>query len=327
MKEEPLLLAVDFGTTHIKAAAFTASGRQEALEVAGTPMIADAHGVYCIDPDGAAKALLQVLARVAARLPGREAAGIGIASMAEAFVAMDADMRPLRPIMIWTDLRTAGETRHWAEARGAWELYLKTGIVWHPKYTLGKLVWMRENEPELFARMRRWLCMQSYVSHLLTGEYFTEHSVAQRTFIYNLRDAAWDRETQTELNLDPDTFPLIRASGHWVAGLSAGAAAATGLKQGTPVFLGGHDHQCAAHGVGVVQPGSIFSSMGTAEAALCLDDAITQDEKLFAAGLTLHPFVSGGYCHMGSIQSSGGSFEWFAEHFLAGEGESAYKTA
>ncbi len=321
------LLAVDFGTTHMKAAAFDIHGRQIALALQDTPTVVDHSGVVCIDPHQAAANLFRVLSQVMGQMPRTaRLLGLGMTSMAEAFVALDKNNAPLRPIMMWTDFRLGADADAWARSLGGWEWYRRTGLVWHPKYTIGKLSWMRENEPDLFQSTRAFVGIDGYIGLLLTGAHRTDHTIAQRTGCYNIQAGNWDDETLAAIGVERAAFDMIQPSGSLVGGISQQAAALTGLPVGLPVYLGGHDHQCAAHGIGVVTHGEMFASMGTAEVALCLSRELLVEKAFFQAGVSVHPFISGDcYCQMGSIQSSGGSVEWFGRTFFPDAGEEIYR--
>jgi xylulokinase len=176
-----------------------------------------------------------------------------------------------------------------------------------------KIVWLRNNEPDAFARVRRVLLPKDYIRLLLTGAYATEVSDASGTSLLNVRERKWSPEMATaafvEENWLPECFESVEVSGH----VSARAADALGLKPGTPVVGGGGDQAAGGIGSGIVKPGLVSSSLGTSGVVFAFADSPFVDDKL-----RTHTFchsVPGKWHVMGVVISAGGALRWYRDTF------------
>jgi len=157
----------------------------------------------------------------------------------------------------------------WLERQiGAAPLFARTGLRPEPKYTLSKLLWLREHKAADFTRLRHWAGVAELVALDLTGNLATNASLACRTLAFNVTARAWDAELLALASLGPDEMPVVLPLGKAVGGLTAAAATRLGFAGRTPVAIAGHDHLAAALGAGVTKPGDVLDSMGSAEATL-----------------------------------------------------------
>jgi xylulokinase len=237
--------------------------------------------------------------------------------MAEAGLPLDAKGRPVGEIVAWFDPRPAPQAA-WLEKRvGAPALFARTGLRPEPKYTLPKLLWLREERPREFARLRRWAGVAELVAYELTGVLGTNASLACRTAAFSVATRRWDGELLSLAGLEVEQMPPVLPLGRPVGGLNGPAAARLGLPAGTPVAIAGHDHLAAALGAGVTRPGDALDSMGSAEATLLVTRQPVLADELRRSG-----FSSG--CHAldgawwvgGGLQASGALVEWFVDRFL-----------
>lgn len=255
----------------------------------------------------------------AASLIGQKPAAIGIASMAESGVPIDRRRAPVGDILAWHDPRPERQAA-WLERQiGAASLFARTGLRPEPKYTLSKLLWLREHKAADFTRLRRWAGVAELVALDLTGQLGTNASLACRTLAFDVTLRAWDAELLALASLTPDEMPTVLPLGQAVGGLTAAAATRLGLPAGTPVVVAGHDHLAGAIGAGVTKVGDVLDSMGSAEATMLVTAAPTLTEEVRRSGFSTGCHAVDGLAYVsGGLQSSGAMVEWFIETFLPG---------
>jgi sugar (pentulose or hexulose) kinase len=255
-----LLLGIDVGTSACKAAVVDAAGAELAHGQAPTPWRRDSAGAE-VDPGALLDAALEAARAAIANGPGGRIAGIGVTSMAETGVLLDGAGRPLAPAIAWYDPRGAEEAGALAEALGRARFVRTTGLAVLELCTAPKLRWLAERRPETRAA-RRWLNVAEWVVRGLGGDEVTELSLASRTGLLDLAAKAPFAEALEWAGFGADLLPE-----RVLAGTPAGTVGdALPDASGAVLTVAGHDHLTAGVGVGVVAPGDVLDSCGTAEA-------------------------------------------------------------
>ena len=283
-----ILLGLDLGTTNCKALAFSPDGEAIAGASVPTPVHSQSRDSSSseYDADALWNVSAQLIRQIVDRLrPDQHIAGLAVASMGESGVLLDSAGRPLFPVLTWHDRRTLHWKEWWAKRLSATDLYRITGLPPDHIYSANKILWYREEYPDAFARAQTWLCLADWVTFRLTGEYTTSFSMASRTMLFDVSARAWSQDLIHLADLPASLMPPALPSGQLVGGVTASAARATGLPEGTPVVAGGHDHVCAALAAGVVGTGTVLDSAGTAEAILFPLEAPILDGAAAAAGV------------------------------------------
>jgi sugar (pentulose or hexulose) kinase len=234
---------------------------------------------------------------------------VGVGGMAEAGLLVDRKTgSPRSEIIPWYDPRSTPQTDTIGSLEPVERGYRRSGLHLSFKYSLSKIMWLAERDPEVL-RDAVWLSVPDYLVFRLTGAMATDPTLAARTYAFDLFAGRWDEDWIGRVGLDPALFPRLRPSGFPAGEVSAEAAAACRLAAGTPVAVSGHDHLCALLGAGIVEAGPVLDSMGTAESLLGVLSHVSGDA--FASGLTIAPHVlAGRYCWLGGLPASGGSVEW-----------------
>jgi xylulokinase len=314
----PFLIGLDCGTQSVRALLADARGRTLACAARPTPTIAIGPGQAEHDPEALWQAACAGLRELAAQIPpGGEVAGIACASMGEACVLLDADDRPLARTLTWFDRRTEPLAAEFAARVGAEVLFDRTGLPADPTVTLMKLLWHRATDPAGFARVRRVLNLADYLAFRLCGEAATDLSHASRTQLLDIAAGEWSAPMLRDAALDRALLPPVRASGFRVGAVRPAVLAATGLPGRPVVGVGGHDHVCGAFAAGVVRPGILLDSMGTAEALFA-----TVERPVVTRANRHLGFWQGAigtdrrFAYVGAgITSSGGAVEWLRRLF------------
>ena len=320
MKESALHLGMDIGTGGTRALLVDDSGAILASASSEhAPFRAPQPGWAEQDPEdwwrAAAEAIRAVLAQ-AGDNAARRITAIGLTGQMHGAVLLDREGTPLRPSLIWCDQRT-GPQCDWLHAElGREHLIELVANPALPNFTLTKLLWVREHEPELWARVVHVLCPKDYVRYRLTGTYAIDVQEASGTLLLDVAHRRWSREVAKAAGVDLDWLPKVWESPEVCAAISADGAKATGLKTGTPVVAGAGDQGAGAVGMGVLAPGAVSVTIGTSGVVF----AATAKPSLDRGG-RLHTFchaVPGRWHVMGVTQSAGLSLRWLRDTLLPG---------
>jgi xylulokinase len=282
-----VLLGLDLGTTNCKALAFDLTGRLVASAAAPTPVgPGGSPAVPEYDAAGIWQASARLIHEVVSQLGhDKRVAGVGVTSMGEAGVLVDAESSPLFPILTWHDRRTLPYTAWWRERIADSDVYRITGLPQDYIYSAHKLLWYRDQDPDRFARARSWLCLADWITFGLTGRRTTSYSMASRTMLFDLRTRDWSDELLHFTGLPASLLPPALPGGALAGTVTSRAARLTGLPEGTPVFAGGHDHICAALAAGVILPGTVLNSSGTTDTLLITLEAPLLEGPIANSGL------------------------------------------
>ena len=243
------------------------------------------------------------------RVESKDVAGVGLTGQMHGLVLLDKDNQVLRPCILWNDQRTAKQCADITAKVGAERVLELTGNPVLPGFTAPKIAWVRENEPEIFAKAERFLLPKDYVRFLLSGEHFTDVSDASGTSLLNVGQRDWSDEMCDALEIDRSFLPEVTESTVASTRISAEAAAATGLLEGTPIAAGGGDQAAQAVGSGIVREGIVSATLGTSGVVFA-----HSDEYRVEPNGRLHAFchaVPGKWHLMGVMLSAAGSFDWY----------------
>jgi len=228
-------------------------------------------------------------------------------------VFLDERNQVLRPSILWCDQRTGAECEWITETIGKEKVIELTSNPVLTGFTAGKIVWLRNNEPEAYAKTRKVLLPKDYIRFRLTGEFATEVSDASGTSLFNVRKRQWADEMLDGAQIPRDWMPKAYESPEVSGRITEEVAGLTGLKVGTPVVGGGGDQAAGAVGNGIVETGIISSTVGTSGVVFAFADKPVVDP-----GLRVHTFchaVPGKWHVMGVMLSAGGSLRWYRDTF------------
>jgi len=242
---------------------------------------------------------------------------VGLTGQMHGLVLLDRSGAPLRPAILWNDQRTGPQCDEITRRLGFERLLAISGNRALAGFTAPKILWVRENEPEIFRRASRILLPKDYIRFRLTGECATDKAGASGTLLMDLRRREWSADILEALDLSSDLLPKTH-EGPEVTGVIRGEAATlTGLKAGTPVVAGGGDQAAQAVGVGAVEPGIVALTLGTSGVIF----APTTEPVVEEQG-RLHAFchAAPGMWHlMGVMLSAGGSLRWYRDVLAEGK--------
>ena len=315
----PSILAFDLGTTALKCALHNIDGN----------VLAKASEEYqLITPDAdsvemevetywqAFKSVVAKVLKVSGVNPG-EIKALGISAQGETLILVDRDGKPLRRAIVWLDNRAQKEADVLGETfghRNAFEITGQVKLV--PTWPASKILWLRQNEPEIFEKTGKFLLIEDYFLYRLTGEYVCEGSLVTSTCYWNFQTHTWWKEMLKELNISEQQLPRYRESGEPVGKLRPEIAAELGLSQNTVACTGALDQACGAIGVGNIKPG-IFSENTGAALAICA----TVNQPVLDPGnqMPCHYHGLPGLYMLHTFTSGGIVLRWFRDEFAVME--------
>jgi xylulokinase len=236
-------------------------------------------------------------------------------------VAVDREVRPLRNAIIWADQRGTEEAKLLIEKIGMQETYQITGHRAGASYSGAKILWVRKNQPELFAQAHKFLHAKDFIVARLTGKFVTDYSDASGMNLYDLKARDWSDLILEAVDLDREQLPELHPSTDIVGEVSSKIAGEVGLKPGTPVVVGGGDGACAAVGAGVVCEGSAYNYIGSSSWI-----GIATREPIYDPALRTTTFahmIPGMLQPTGSMQAAGASYQWLRDVLCGSEKDAA----
>ena len=241
---------------------------------------------------------------------------VGFSGQMHGAVLLDEHGAVVRPALIWCDVRTDSQCRELTEKIGAAQLIQATCNPALPNFTLTKLMWVRENEPENWKRVRWVMLPKDYVRLRMTGEPATDVADASGTLLLDVAQRRWSQVMLDAVEIDEQCLPQLFESQDVCGKVSAEGAAATGFRPGTPVVAGAGDQAAGAVGMGIVAPGAVSATLGTSGVVFAATDRPAREPKG-----RLHTFchaIPGRWHVMGVTQAAGLSLRWFRDQFGAG---------
>ena len=313
------LLGLDIGTGGTRAVLIDESGQVVASAASEhAPFRSPQPGWAEQDPEDWWRAA-QIAIRDVLTSSGAEPSAIGAVGLTgqmHGAVMLDANGKVLRPSLIWCDQRTDAQCDWLHERIGRERLIELTCNPALPNFTLTKLLWVRDHEPEIFARIAHVLCPKDYVRFRLTGVYAMDVQEASGTLLLDVTHRRWSSEVARIAGINEAWLPQLFESPEICAKISLEAAETTGLVAGTPVVAGAGDQGAGAVGMGILQPGSVSATIGTSGVVFAATAAPTKDPLG-----RLHTFchaVPGRWHVMGVTQAAGLSLRWLRDVIAPG---------
>lgn len=313
-------LGLDIGTSGTKALLVTEEGTVAATDTQEYPLSTPRPLWAEQDPEDWWQAVVMTTRNVLAKAgaTGADVAGVGLSGQMHGSVFLDKDNRVLRPALLWCDGRTQAECDWLTERVGRDNLvkYISNPVL--TGFTAPKIVWLRNQEPDTYARVAKVLLPKDYIRFRLTGAHATEVSDASGTALFDVAHRRWSREVLDAAEIPYSFMPDCAESVEVTAHVHAEGAALTGLPAGTPVVGGGGDNAAGAVSSGIVAAGDVFSTVGTSGVVFAAADTPATDPQL-----RIHTFchaVPGKWHTMGVMLSAGGSLRWLRDTFFQPEG-------
>ena len=318
-----MIIAHDLGTTGNKATLYDREGRLVGSAFYAYPTDYAQTGWAEQNPDDWWRAICvstRALLETTHTAP-HEIACITFSGQMMGAVALDEQARPLRSAIIWADQRALEQTRWIGEQVSFEEIYRVTGHRLSPAYSLAKILWIRDHQPEIYARTHKFVHAKDALVARLTGQFVTDPSDASGMNLYDLERGAWSARILDAVQLDVSKLPDVRPSTAVVGAVRSEIADEVGVLAGTPVVIGGGDGACAAAGAGVIKEGAAYNYVGSSSwIALATPKPIYDpDYRTFTFGHVVPNMVM----PTGTMQAAGASYQWTRDQLGALEKETA----
>ncbi len=313
------LLALDVGTTSVKVGLFQPDGRCLAIALQEYTLISNSVEQAELDPNtywtAASKSIREVIMQ--AKVDPASVSGLAVSSQGETTIVVDSEGKPLRNALVWLDNRAVQQAEKIKTTLGD-NVYETTGI---PEviatWPACKVLWIKENEPQVFAKAARFLLVQDFLVHRLCGNFVTDGSISCTTLYYDIIAHAWWPKALEAMGIDDSQLPDLLPVGAVAGNLTPAAAAELGLMVQTKVILGGMDQAVGAIGAGNIGVGVISETTG---AALAIQASISEPmiDKTKQTPVYVHS-VPNEYLFVPVCPTAGMAFKWFKDNFGTGE--------
>ena len=321
-----MIIAHDLGTTGNKASLHSDDGKMLQHCTISYPAHFASGGVAEQNPmdwwnavGGASKKLLQM-----ANVSADQITGIGISGQMMGAIFLDENFNPTRDAIIWADFRAQKQSDLLIEKIGLEKAYKKLGHRLNPTYSISKVMWVRDNQPDIWAKTKHICIAKDFVNQKLTGRFVTEPSDASSTNCFDQIKLNWDAEILNAANIPISYFPEIVSSTTVIGGLTKDAADHVGLNAGTPVVAGGGDGPMAALGAGIIEPSDgAYVCMGSSSWIAVSTDKPLHDSKM--RSMTWNHIVPNKFSPTATMQAGGASLQWMVEDLLPASEKDRYK--
>ncbi len=307
-----ILLGIDVGTSSCKVAAFDKVGR----------VVAESSGVYEVfhpqvgwaeqNPVDWWEAIIGCIKEILTTVDADDIKGIGIDGQSWSAIAIDRDKNVLCNTPIWFDTRAKDICERVKAKYGKNAFFETSGNPFEPSYTLPKIMWYKENAPEVYNNTYKIMQSNSYIAMMLTNEISQEYSQGYGLQCYDIKNRRWDYSILEELGIRTDILPDFYECHQIVGNVTDKASALTGLSVGTPVVAGGLDAACGTLGVGVIHGGQTQEQGGQAGGmSICEDTPIAHEALILSEHV-----VAGKFLLQGGTVGGGGIVNWFERNFF-----------
>lgn len=240
----------------------------------------------------------------------------GVTTFGETFVALDKDDKPLMGAMLYTDKRGEKECEDLVKKIGEQKLIEITGTKPNQMYSLPKMLWIKENEPEIFKKVKHLLLMQDYIIYMLTGEKVIDYSLACRTMAFDINTKTWSDEILNVAGIDKNLLSKIAKPFNVAGTIKQSLKEKLGLKDDIKVVNGAHDQVACSVGAGVFNVGEAIDTTGTVECLTPVFSSIPKDKAFYDNGYSVVPYVFEGtfVCYAFTF-TAGALIKWFRDNF------------
>ncbi|HHU53957.1 MAG TPA: hypothetical protein GXZ43_07800 [Clostridiaceae bacterium] len=307
-----LWIGLDLGTTGIRCVVFDSNFEVVSSEYMEYPLIYGPENYVEQDPELWFSISKSVIKNAIAAIKNKQdIKGISISSQGISVVATDQCGNPLMPAISWLDRRGEPYLPIIAEKMSPQEIIKRTGKIWSELYTLPKILWLKDNKPDIYESARYLLMPMDYLIARLTGRFCTDHTMAGGTMLYNINTRSWDRKIIENFNIDITKLPEIKEAGTKAGNIYSEITQEIGLPADLPVYVGGQDQKCAAFAAGI-DVGKVTISLGTSAALeILLDEPFSDSSGIIPSFSFL---FNGHWVAETAINTAGAALRWFVNN-------------
>ena len=308
-----MYIGVDLGTSAVKLLAMNKDGTILKTVSVEYPISFPQSGWSEQNPEDWYKGSMEGISKLIAETGETTVEGIGVGGQMHGLVILDKDDNVIRPAILWNDGRTTEETDYLNNVIGKDKLSQYTGNIAFAGFTAPKVLWVKNNEPENFAKIEKIMLPKDYLVYRLTGAYSSDYSDASGMLLMDVEHKCWSKEMMEICGISHITMPELHESFDVVGSVKSDICSELGISGDVKVVAGAGDNAAAAVGTGTVGPGKCNLSLGTSGTIFITSDKFSVDDKN-----SLHAFAhaDGGYHLMGCMLSAASCNKWFMDEIL-----------
>lgn len=320
-------MGIDIGTTGAKAVVFNGDGKIISSAYREYSMQSPRPGWLELDSNLVSCLVREIIAE-AARGAGKDSVqGLAVSAIGEGITAVGPDRKPLHNTFISMCTRSRVQTETWRQAFGKERTHQITGHPLHPQFCLTKLLWLKQNHPDIFEKTWKFLGWEDFVYAMLGVEPVVDYSLASRTLLFDIVKLAWSEEILDAAGIPQSKLPCVAASGQVIGRIPREVCGELGLSDTAVAVTGGFDQACAALGAGVVFPGMAADGLGTVECITVGLGRPNLGKEMLANSYPCFPHcLHGMYATLAFSYSGGNLLRWYRDNFAKSEVEQAQKT-
>ncbi len=314
------ILGIDIGTSTTKAVAYTTTGKVIAHHSVASNHSTDRSGYHEADPRQLLDAVITVIIDAVIQA-GEAPAAISFSAAMHGIMAVDEQGVPLTDILTWADLRSNGYALKLRNSRTGKKLYERTGTPVHPMSPLCKLMWMKEQLPDVFERAHKFISIKEYIFFHFFGEFIVDHSIASATGLFDIYTLKWNAAALHTAGISDKKLSRHVSSSYIIRGLKNEYPVRLNIHRETPFVIGGSDG-CLAHlGSNALQQGAVSLTIGTSGAVRMMMSTPVRDpeQRLFNYLLSDGLYIAGG-----PVNNGGNVVQWFINNMSGKSPDSGY---
>ena len=319
-----LYIGIDLGTSAMKLLLMDAQGQIHNVVSKSYPLEFPQPGWSQQKPEDWRSALMEGIPELLRGFDGAEVAGIGVGGQMHGLVVLDDDDNVIRPAILWNDGRTAAQVTYLNDTIGKDKLSALTANIAFAGFTAPKLLWMQQQEPENFARIRKIMLPKDYINYILTGVHACDYSDASGMLLLDVANKCWSKEMLDICGISESQMPRLFESFDCIGTVKPELAAALGIGADVKVVAGAGDNAAAAVGTGVVGEGGCNISLGTSGTVFISSEKFGVDDS---NGLHAFAHADGGWHLMGCMLSAASCSKWLVEDIFGTADHSAEQSA
>lgn len=322
MVSSKYMIGVDIGTTSTKSVLFSTDGSVIASHGIEYPLYSPTPEIAEQDPEEIFHAVINTIKETVrvSHVQPNDILCVSFSSAMHSIIAVDEKGKPLTRCITWADNRSASWAEKIKNDMNGHEIYLRTGTPIHPMSPLSKLVWLQNEQAELFAKSYKFISIKEYVFYKLYKEYVIDYSIASATGMFNLESLKWDEEALHVAGITDDKLSKLVPTTHSLTGLDEELAKEMNVLVSTPFVVGASDGVLSNLGVNAIDPGVVAVTIGTSGAIRAVTNRPVTDPKgrIFCYALTEDHWVIGG-----PVNNGGMIFRWARDQLGTSEIELA----
>lgn len=320
------LIGLDIGTTGCKAVAFDENGFEIGKGYVEYPLIHPKPGWAELATDTIWDSVKKVLKEAAGKAGSDKPTALAISCQGEAIAPVDRKGNALYNFSVSFDDRTIPQSKWWEENLGKERIFQITGIPLHPMHSINKIMWFKENRPEIYEKTWKFLCVEDYLIFKLTGAAVISYSLASRTMAFDITSKDWSETILDKAGIDKNLLSESRPSGYLAGEIITSLADELGLSPNLKVVTGGHDQGCGTLGAGVTMAGYAMNATGTSDVICPIMNEANLSSKLLDSNFCCNPHVVDDfYLSIGFNLTGGLLMRWYRDTLCAGEVAQAEK--